>query len=187
MPSRTAVTVEIAKFVALRYPKAPETDPEAQMVEELWLEDLAALDDRQFSAACARYRKSIDPDDRWFPTPGRILACSPYGEAVALIGSDADADAALGDYLRRYQVVLTRGGPSREHLHRHLDPDPYRNDAMFAAFETVGPLADPPTPGQRIAWRTRYMQARRPHAAIPEAVHAAIPGSTPRPALTVCR
>jgi hypothetical protein len=137
MPTESAVTLEIGRLVAARYPKGPESAGEIDACVAAWLDDLDDLDDAGLAAACRAYRRSVDPADRWFPTAGRILALSPIGRALATLGSDDDSARAFVDFGARMRALAFR--PSRAIPARHLDEgDPYRNDAMFSALEAFG-------------------------------------------------
>ena len=168
MPSENAVTIEIAKLIAARYPKGPESDGEIDACIGLWMEDMDDLSDADLATACRAYRRSTDPADRWFPTPGRIVALSPIGRTMTALGSNDDASRAFAHFVARMRALAFR--PSREVPARHLDPaDPYRNDAMFAALDAYGgPLAwgqrnieDPFRVRETEAkWRMSYIAAR---------------------------
>lgn len=137
MPTKSAVTFEVGKLIAARYPKGPESAGELDGCIAMWLDDLDDLTDADLAAACRAYRRSVEPADRWFPTPGRILALSPVGRAMAALGSDEDSARALTDFVARMRALGFR--PSRDAAARHLDPvDPYRNDAMFQALADFG-------------------------------------------------
>lgn len=137
MPTESAVTLEVSKLIAARYPKGPESAGELDGCIAMWLDDLDDLTDADLAAACRTYRRSVDPADRWFPTPGRILALSPVGRALSGLGSDDDSARAFADFGARMRALAFR--PSRALPARHLDEvDPYRNDAMFSALEAFG-------------------------------------------------
>ena len=137
MPSRNTVTTEIAKLIATRYPKGPESGDEVDACIAMWMDDLDDLSDADLAAACRAYRRSPDPADRWFPTPGRIMALSPIGRALAVLGSDDDSARAFAHFVARMRALAFR--PSRTIPACNLDPaDPYRNDAMHSALEAYG-------------------------------------------------
>lgn len=54
------------------------TDQERKVWLKALLEDLAHLSDAQLAYGCARYRR--DPENRFFPSPGQLLAAckSPF-------------------------------------------------------------------------------------------------------------
>jgi hypothetical protein len=159
MPTRAAVTLEVGKLIAARYPKGPESAGELDGCIAMWLDDLDDLTDADLAAACRTYRRSVEPADRWFPTPGRILALSPIGRALATLGSDDDSARAFVHFGARMRALGFR--PSRAIPARHLDEgDPYRNDAMFSALEAFG---GPSAWGARDtsdAYRLRESEAR---------------------------
>jgi hypothetical protein len=159
MPTRAAVTLEVGKLIAARYPKGPESAGELDGCIAMWLDDLDDLTDADLAAACRTYRRSVEPADRWFPTPGRILALSPIGRALATLGSDDDSARAFVHFGARMRALGFR--PSRAIPARHLDEgDPYRNDAMFSALDAFG---GPSAWGARDtsdAYRLRESEAR---------------------------
>jgi hypothetical protein len=167
MPSKACIADQLARFVSQRYPNAPAGD-EAKALALSWLDDLADLDDAAFEAACRAYRNSPVAEDRWWPTPGRIRAHLPAGRAANFLGSDADAEIAFADFVRRMPAVSFR--PDRDDETRHLDPaDPYRNDAMFEGLRAVGgaqawgraEIGNPATMGSlRKTWTAAYREAR---------------------------
>lgn len=170
MPTPAVIAREIAGFVARNYPQPPGPDV-ARLMVEAWAEDLAELTDADLIAACSAYRRSTDPADRWWPTPGRLRALAPVGRAAAFLGGDADAEKAFEDFRARMVALAFR--PDRDDAERHLDPeDPYRNDAMFAALATLaGPgwWGDPAVDAKgfeirRRAWISVYAQHRKGQA-----------------------
>jgi len=159
MPTETAVTLEVSKLIAARYPKGPESAGELDGLIATWLDDLDDLSDADLASACRTYRRSVDPADRWFPTPGRILALSPVGRALATLGSDDDSARAFSDFGARMRALDFR--PSRASPARHLDGgDPYRNDAMFSALEAFGGPAAWGARDTSDAYRMRESEAK---------------------------
>ncbi len=101
MPGRRLIAAEVGRLVALGYPKGPELAEEVLVIEQLWAEDLDDVNDASFTLACREYRRSPNPNDRWWPAPGRLLALTPAAKLAARFGSDADIDLAWTDFHRR--------------------------------------------------------------------------------------
>lgn len=170
MASIPAIAEVIARFRLYEYPKMPPDDCD-NMLTRAWAEDLADLTDDELRAACRAYRKSADPGDRWWPQPGRLIALSATGHAIAHLGSRTDAERAFEDFRARMRALGF--DPSRENDARHLDPrDPYRNDAMFTALAAMGgsrawgerDLTHPLSLKEaREAWIAAYIGARVGH------------------------
>jgi hypothetical protein len=93
MPSRPVISEQIARFVALKYPHAPEGMASVALAGA-WMDDLHDLTDEEFVLACTAYRRSDAPEDRWWPTPGRIRAFRPAARALAEAPDDAEATYA---------------------------------------------------------------------------------------------
>jgi len=177
MPTSAAIAREIAGFVARNYPQPPGPQMVPMMVEA-WRDDLAELTDADLATACQAYRRSTDPADRWWPTPGRIRALAPAGQAAALLLGEGDAEAAFPEFMTRMSALAFR--PDRDDTNRHLDPvDPYRNDAMFAGLAAVGgarawavsEVGNPATLGSlRKSWIAAYRDVRRIQARDPGAL-----------------
>ncbi len=174
MPTPNAIRVELARLLTCGYPNPPSEDM-LPLVGQLWVDDLETLSDEQLSAACKAYRQSPDKEDRWWPTPGRLLALSHHGAAIRHLGSDADADKAWTDYNRRMRATDGIGGPMRGIPARDLDADPYRNDAMWAGHEAIGgwrAWATSSVDDKRIpaVWRKAYLAARNGQKVDPAAI-----------------
>lgn len=181
MPTPNAVENQIARFLAAGYPHAPSAHT-VELTVGVWLDDLNDLNDAEFDEACRAYRRSTDPADRWWPTPGRLRAVSALGRASAALGTSSDAEVAFCDFCARMSFLGFR--PDRDDEARHLDPkDPARNDAMFAALAAVGgsrawglapnAAANPIDFGVRQrAWTARYVEVRRGQAADPAIVRS---------------
>ena len=179
MPTPDAVENQIARFLAAGYPHAPSAQT-VELTVGVWLDDLDDLDDRDLDAACRAYRRSPDPADRWWPTPGRLRALSSLGRSQAHLGSATDAEAAFDFFATRLRHLGFR--PDRDDPARHLDPaDPARNDAMFVALTETGgvttyrmaptPTADAIGHAQlRRRWVAAYVDARKVQAADPAIV-----------------
>lgn len=195
MLSEHAVTAEIAKLIAGRYAKGPESEPEIDACIALWRDDLDDLNDAELAAACRAFRRSTLDADRWWPTPGRIFALSPMGRTVSFLGGAEDADLAAADFRRAF--AATGDQPRIEDAERHLDPlDGWRNAAMFQALRAVGGAkawAQTPDPahdarGAQAAmgpWRAAYVAARRGQAQDGEVVRAIATGAGAQSLLTV--
>jgi hypothetical protein len=185
MPSKACIADQIARFVSQRYPSAPAGD-EARALALSWLDDLADLDDAAFVEACRAYRNSPVAEDRWWPTPGRIRANLPAGRAANFLGSDADAETAFADFVRRMPALSFRPDRDDPTGKAHLDPaDPYRNDAMFAGLAAVGgarawgasEIGNPATlGGLRKVWTAAYRDVRRGQVRDPEALRVTAGG-----------
>jgi hypothetical protein len=180
MPTRPAIATALAKLVAAGYPHAPPAEARG-LTAEVWAEDLAALSDAELAAAVGAYRRSADPADRWWPTPGRILACSTFGRTAGAIGTASDGERAFEDFATRMRwLIAMRLKPSRHDTEAHLDPaDPYRNDAMFAGWAArpsiPDAIHDPIGHGiARRAWIAAYLEARQGHKADPVAVRSTL-------------
>lgn len=194
MPTPNAIRIELARLLTCGYPNPPSEDM-LPLVGRLWVDDLEALSDEQLAAACRAYRQSPDKDDRWWPTPGRLLALSGHGAAIRHLGSDADGDRAWTDYNRRMRDTDGVGGPARGVPVRELDPDDhYRNEAMWAAHEAIGgwrvwarmDADDRRIPG---VWRKAYLAIRSVQRFDSDAVAVTARMIAPasRPALKVVR
>lgn len=177
MPTPNAIRIELARLLTCGYPNPPSEDM-LPLVGQLWVDDLEALSDEQLSAACKAYRQSPDKDDRWWPTPGRLLALSGHGAAIRHLGSDADGDKAWTDYNRRMRATDGIGGPARGVPLRELDAsDSYRNDAMWAGHEALGgwkawARMDPDDKRLPSVWRKAYLAKRIVQKVDPAAVAA---------------
>jgi hypothetical protein len=184
MPSQHAVAHAISRFVAAGYPNIPSEEV-IELTIEGWSEDLADLTDAELADACRAYRRSIDPADRWWPTPGRILALSPLGRVAAQLGSTSEVDLAWTDFNERMQALAGFGGPRIEDEKYHLDADPHRNEAMFEALHAFGgfrawQMATVEDRSGPARWRATYAEARRRQAADLSAVRAMLAGPAVR-------
>lgn len=192
MISPEAALSEIGALIAAGYPNPP-ADPELTLA--IWLDVLDPLDDAQLHAAATAYMSSPDKDDRWWPTPGRLLALSGHGAAIRHLGSDTDGDKAWTDYNRRMRATDGIGGPMRGVPLRELDAeDGYRNDAMWAGHEAIGgwrAWARMESDDKRIpaVWRKAYLAVRGVQKIDPAAIATTARMIAPvaRPALTVIK
>lgn len=73
-----ATSEQILKHLAvlsLFCPQKDLTPEQASLKSRIFCDDLRkeGFSDRVIEAACRQYRLSIDPDDTWFPAPGKLI------------------------------------------------------------------------------------------------------------------
>lgn len=103
------------------------------MVVALWSADLADLDDATLEAAGRAYRRSTAEADRWFPTPGRLLAFTPERRVERI----DDADEAWGKVIGIAQSKGRAAGLA-ENRHRWDSAGEDYGAALWAGIEACG-------------------------------------------------
>lgn len=146
---------------------------------------LAAAGVTRGEAEAAVFAYIAEPDagqyPKAWPDPGKLIARTPTGRAAVYLASSADGDTAFADFWRRLAALAFR--PDRDEPARHLDPDTYRNAAMFHALAVVGgiqacrmlPSDDPAAMGAfRKRWTSAYLTHREGQRRDPDAVRSTV-------------
>lgn len=83
--------------LAVIYPTAALTEEQANLKFQIFCADLAKIPDRILLNACAKFRRAINPPNRFFPAPGELLALaeSEMREMLRLLKGFAAIERAL--------------------------------------------------------------------------------------------
>lgn len=93
---------------------------------------------QELGQAVDAYLESDDPADRWWPTPGALLArTASHRLAVAAQGPDAAA-RAWQDMLLRLRVLHRDNRPRRDSPVHQFTDDRWLNEAAWAGWQAAG-------------------------------------------------